>query len=146
MGDVQGVWALSLPWGAEDMFAAPAAEASDGAYDVLIVSGASKLALLGLLLVFDAGGHVNHPAVTYVKASAFEISPGTSDDGGGGYVAVDGELVATARRMRERDGEGEPGPGTWRMPYGETKVEVTAGGATVFAAVEGAGVAAANVA
>ena len=24
-GDVQGVWALSLPWGAEDMFAAPAA-------------------------------------------------------------------------------------------------------------------------
>ena len=80
------------------MFAAPAAEASDGAYDVLIVSGASKLALLGLLLVFDAGGHVNHPAVTYVKASAFEISPGTSDDGGGGYVAVDGELVATARR------------------------------------------------
>ena len=145
-GDVQGVWALSLPWGAEDMFAAPAAEASDGAYDVLIVSGASKLALLGLLLVFDAGGHVNHPAVTYVKASAFEISPGTSDDGGGGYVAVDGELVATARRTRERDGEGEPGPGTWRMPYGETKVEVTAGGATVFAAVEGAGVAAANVA
>ena len=102
-GDVQGVWALSLPWGAEDMHAAPAAEASDGAYDVLIVSGASKLALLGLLLVFDAGGHVNHPAVTYVKASAFEISPGTSDDGGGGYVAVDGELVATARRMRDRD-------------------------------------------
>ena len=88
------------------MFAAPAAEASDGAYDVLIVSGASKLALLGLLLVFDAGGHVNHPAVTYVKASAFEISPGTSDDGGGGYVAVDGELVATARRMREATGKG----------------------------------------
>ena len=97
-GDVQGVWALSLPWGAEDMFAAPAAKASGGAYDVLIVSGASKLALLGLLLVFDAGGHVNHPAVTYVKASAFEISPGTSDDGGGGYVAVDGSW------WRRRDG------------------------------------------
>ena len=32
------------------------------------------------------------------------------------------------------------------MPYGEIKVEVTAGGATMFAAVEGAGVAAANVA
>ena len=145
-GDVQGVWALSLPWGAEDMHAAPAAEASDGAYDVLIVSGASKLALLGLLLVFDAGGHVNHPAVTYVKASAFEISPGTSDDGGGGYVAVDGELVAAAKWERDGDRGGEPGPGTWRMPYGETKVEVMTGGATVFAAVEGKGVAAANVA
>ena len=44
------------------MHAAPAAEPSDGAYDVVVVRGTSRLAMLSLLLTFDAGGHVEHPA------------------------------------------------------------------------------------
>lgn len=138
-GDIRGVWALNVPWGAEDMHAAPAAEPSDGAYDVLVIRGASRLAMLGLLLTFDAGGHVDHPAVTYLKCSAFELTPGRSDGNGGGYVAVDGELVAAARdelaRESEKKTDHPPGsPATWRVPYGPTRVRVRAGGARVFAA------------
>jgi sphingosine kinase len=147
--DIRGVWALNVPWGAEDMHAAPAAEASDGAYDVIVVRGASRLAMLFLLLAFDAGGHVSHPAVTYLKCSAFELTPGSAQDGGGGYVAVDGELVATAREPSEVSEVSEisirdaseprapllPGsPASWRVPYGPTRVRVRAGGARVFAA------------
>ena len=147
--DIRGVWALNVPWGAEDMHAAPAAEASDGAYDVIVVRGASRLAMLFLLLAFDAGGHVSHPAVTYLKCSAFELTPGSAQDGGGGYVAADGELVATAREPSEVSEVSEisirdaseprapllPGsPASWRVPYGPTRVRVRAGGARVFAA------------
>ena len=89
------------------MHAAPGAKPGDGAYDLIIVSGATRLSLLGLLLVFDAGGHVGHPAVTYVKASEIELAPGASNTGRGGYVAVDGELVARADEEWERKrGEG----------------------------------------
>ena len=146
--DIRGVWALNVPWGAEDMHAAPAAEPSDGAYDVLVVRGTSRLAMLGLLLTFDAGGHVDHPAVTYLKCSAFELTPGRSDGNGGGYVAVDGELVAAARDpptkkassdASESETDHPPGsPATWRVPYGPTRVRVRAGGARVFAAGGGA--------
>lgn len=143
-GDIRGVWALNVPWGAEDMHAAPAAEPSDGAYDVLVIRGTSRLAMLGLLLTFDAGGHVDHPAVTYLKCSAFELTPGRSDGNRGGYVAVDGELVAEARDSLkkktssdafESETDHPPGsPATWRVPYGPTRVRVRAGGARVFAA------------
>jgi sphingosine kinase len=145
--DIRGVWALNVPWGAEDMHAAPAAGPSDGTYDVLVVRGTSRLAMLGLLLTFDAGGHVDHPAVTYLKCSAFELTPGRSDGNGGGYVAVDGELVAAARdppRENEKKPSSDafesetdhpPGsPATWRVPYGPTRVRVRGGGARVFAA------------
>ena len=143
-GDIRGVWALNVPWGAEDMHAAPAAEPSDGAYDLLVIRGTSRLAMLGLLLTFDAGGHVDHPAVTYLKCSAFELTPGRSDGNRGGYVAVDGELVAEARDSLknttssdafESETDHPPGsPATWRVPYGPTRVRVRAGGARVFAA------------
>ena len=142
--DIRGVWALNVPWGAEDAHAAPAAAASDGAYDVIVVRGASRMAMLGLLLTFDAGGHVEHPAVTYLKCAEFELTPGRSTDGKGGYVAVDGELVATATaesteastRERAAAASGIPAgsPATWRVPYGPTRVRVRAGGARVFAA------------
>jgi hypothetical protein len=87
--------------------------------------------------------------VTYLKCSAFELTPGSAMDGGGGYVAVDGELVATARETSNaevsdvsvRDAS-EPksvsllpgSPASWRVPYGPTRVRVRAGGARVFAA------------
>lgn len=106
-GDVTGVWALNVTWGAEDMHAAPGAEAGDGAYDVLIISGATRWSLLGLLLVFDAGGHVGHPAVTYIKAAEFELDPGPSNTGRGGYVAVDGELVALSDEEKRKKAKKE---------------------------------------
>uniref|UniRef100_A0A7S0SY97 YegS/DAGK C-terminal domain-containing protein n=2 Tax=Mantoniella antarctica TaxID=81844 RepID=A0A7S0SY97_9CHLO len=94
--DIQGLWALNVTWGAEDMHAAPGAKPGDGAYDIVVISGASRLSLLGLLLIFDGGGHVSHPAVTYIKASEFELDPGQSNTSAGGYLAVDGELIARA--------------------------------------------------
>ena len=97
--DVQGVWALNLPWAAEDMFAAPAAQCSDGAFDLLVFKGHSRLSLLLNLLKLDAGRHVPHSRVTYVKASELEVVPGASSTGQGGYIAVDGELVARAREV-----------------------------------------------
>ena len=44
-----------LAWGGEDACAAPAANPSDGAFDIVLIRGASKLALLGLLLVGSGG-------------------------------------------------------------------------------------------
>ena len=97
--DVQGVWALNLPWAAEDMFAAPAAQCSDGAFDLLVFKGHSRLSLLLNLLKLDAGRHVPHSRVTHAKASELEVVPGASSTGQGGYIAVDGELVARAREV-----------------------------------------------
>jgi hypothetical protein len=139
----------SLPFKYTTCSATPGAKPGDGAYDVVIVSGATRLSLLGgavqvgtrsskapgfnprankvkprfqalcfqmqlvplrlgLLLVFDAGGHVSHPAVTYIKAAELELDPGHSNTGRGGYVAVDGELVA---RADEKPGAAGAGAG-----------------------------------
>jgi len=73
---VQGMWALNVVWGGEDACAAPAANPGDGAFDIVLIRGASKLSLLGLLLVFDSGGHVGHPAVTYIKVGWSRLTPG----------------------------------------------------------------------
>ena len=109
--DVQGVWALNLPWAAEDMFAAPAAQCSDGAFDLLVFKGHSRLSLLLNLLKLDAGRHVPHSRVTYVKASELEVVPGASSTGQGGYIAVDGELVARAREVNVGGAGGGGGGG-----------------------------------
>ena len=115
-GDVQGLWALNLPWGGEDMYAAPGAAPDDGCYDLLVIAGASRLSLLGLLLIFDGGAHCTHPAVTYVKASAFELDPGPSHTGKGGFIAVDGELVARADGKWGRTRRQARSPSHW-SPY-----------------------------
>ena len=157
--DVQGVWALNLPWAAEDMFAAPAAQCSDGAFDLLVFKGHSRLSLLLNLLKLDAGRHVPHSRVTYVKASELEVVPGASSTGQGGYIAVDGELVARAREVWAGgggeggggEGGGEGGGGAsavrmvtevdrnWRVPYGPMSLRVVRGSARVFGSSRGGG-------
>ena len=148
--DVQGVWALNLPWAAEDMFAAPAAQCSDGAFDLLVFKGHSRLSLLLNLLKLDAGRHVPHSRVTYVKASELEVVPGASSTGRGGYIAVDGELVARAREIGGGlGGDGSvPGGATtvvtesdrnWRVPYGPMSLRVVRGSARVFGSSRGGG-------
>ena len=150
--DVQGVWALNLPWAAEDMFAAPAAQCSDGAFDLLVFKGHSRLSLLLNLLKLDAGRHVPHSRVTYVKASELEVVPGASSTGQGGYIAVDGELVARAREVNVGGGGGGGGGGgssvvrmvtevdrNWRVPYGPMSLRVVRGSARVFGCSRGGG-------
>ena len=148
--DVQGVWALNLPWAAEDMFAAPAAQCSDGAFDLLVFKGHSRLSLLLNLLKLDAGRHVPHSRVTYVKASELEVVPGASSTGRGGYIAVDGELVARAREIGGGlggDGSVPAGATTvvtesdrnWRVPYGPMSLRVVRGSARVFGSSRGGG-------
>ena len=121
--DVQGVWALNLPWAAEDMFAAPAAQCSDGAFDLLVFKGHSRLSLLLNLLKLDAGRHVPHSRVTYVKASELEVVPArrprdradTSRWTGSWWRARGGgERGRGGRRRRRRRGWGGGGGGELR--------------------------------
>lgn len=151
---IRGVWALNVPWGAEDMHAAPGANTNDGAYDVIVIRATSRLQMLGLLLTFDSGGHTEHPAVTYLKCSEFCLTPGTSEDKKGGYLVVDGELVSSAngKSGKKRDTNLLPSnggstdnaatptvgsPDSWSVKYGPTKIKVHRGGGRVF--VAGAG-------
>lgn len=157
---IKGVFALNVPWATLAAHAAPGAAFHDGAFDVVVVKTASRLQMLRLLLSFELGGHTEHRAVTYLKCVEFELTPGVSDDGKGGYLVVDGELVS--RFGDEKKQEGNDGkkndskkllgnhqstesgitvkhgsPDSWRVRYGPTKMRVTKGGARVF--IAGAG-------
>jgi hypothetical protein len=97
--------------------------------------------------------------VTYVKASELEVVPGASSTGQGGYIAVDGELVARAREVWAGgggeggggEGGGEGGGGAsavrmvtevdrnWRVPYGPMSLRVVRGSARVFGSSRGGG-------
>ena len=83
-------WAMNLPWASYDIKAAPHAQLSDGAMDVLVVRrGVSKLELLSALLSCAKGEHLFLPSVEYYKVRSFRVEPLTSR----GILAVDGEPV-----------------------------------------------------
>jgi diacylglycerol kinase family enzyme len=134
----QTVWALNLPWASEDANAAPAAEADDGAFDVLVVhERATRLDWLGLLLAVDSGTHAAHPAVSYVKAEELVVVPGRVAEKGkkggragkaaAGCVSADGEVIARA------SGKGAP------ARYGGVRVRVRRGRTRAFVAEDGPG-------
>jgi sphingosine kinase len=146
-GDVLGLWALNVPWGTETTLAAPHAKFDDGSVDVVLVNVTNRKNMLKLLLDFDAGDHARNRAVRYIKAKSFEIYPGTaaaaagtaaaaaasvdpssethaSAPGGGGYIAVDGEVLAS-RRFR--------GAAAAPFPYGPFRCDVVRAACAVFA-------------
>lgn len=83
-------WAMNVTWATYDIKAAPDAQLSDGAMDVLVVRrGVSKLELLSALLKSAKGKHIFLPSVEYYKVCSFRLEPLTSR----GILAVDGEPV-----------------------------------------------------
>eukprot|EP00850_Spirogloea_muscicola_P016958 SM000141S00902 [mRNA] locus=s141:299365:302855:+ [translate_table: standard] len=90
------VWLQNTQWAATDMRAAPNAELSDGCLDVLIVQDCSRLQLLKLFLKIEAGDHVKSKFVQYFKIREAKFLPGNrlGSSGHGGYISVDGEVVA----------------------------------------------------
>ena len=83
-------WAMNVTWATYDIKAAPDAELSDGAMDVLVVRrGVSKLELLSALLKSAKGEHIFLPSVEYYKVCSFRLEPLTTR----GILAVDGEPV-----------------------------------------------------
>lgn len=84
------LWAMNVPWAAEDMNVTPYAQLNDGAMDVLIMrQGTSRLELLKALLRCGKGQHLSLPHMEYYKVSAFRLEPLTDK----GILVVDGEVV-----------------------------------------------------
>ncbi|KAL1076306.1 hypothetical protein V6Z11_D10G022700 [Gossypium hirsutum] len=95
-GPFVSVWLHNVPWGSEDVMAAPNAKFSDGYLDLIMVKGLPKLALLSMMSNMNDGSHVESPYVTYIKVKAFILEPGTrvEDPTKEGIIDSDGEVIA----------------------------------------------------
>ena len=83
-------WAMNVPWASHDLKAAPKANLSDGAIDVLLVRrGVSKRELLRVFFTIARGNHISLPNIEYYKVRCFRLEPLTNR----GIFAVDGEQV-----------------------------------------------------
>ena len=83
-------WAMNAPWATHNIKAAPDANLSDGAMDVLLVRrGISRWQLLWAFLKSSQGNHISLPDLEYYKVGCFRLEPLTSR----GILAVDGEQV-----------------------------------------------------
>ncbi|TYI59274.1 hypothetical protein E1A91_D10G024900v1 [Gossypium mustelinum] len=69
-GPFVSVWLHNVPWGSEDVMAAPNAKFSEGYLDLIMVKGLPKLALLSMMSNMNDGSHVESPYVTYIKVSS----------------------------------------------------------------------------
>ncbi|KAL3341126.1 hypothetical protein AABB24_025602 [Solanum stoloniferum] len=126
-GPFVSVWLHNVPWGGENIRAAPDAKFSDGYLDLVVIKDCPKLTLLSLMTELSKGGHVKSPHVLYLKVKAFVLEPGTQLDDGSkeGIIDVDGEVLAR-------------GKGTYKsnyktlMTYDKLHIKVDQGLATVF--------------
>ena len=83
-------WAMNAPWATHNIKAAPDANLSDGAMDVLVARrGISRWQLLWAFLKSSQGNHISLPDLEYYKVGCFRLEPLTSR----GILAVDGEQV-----------------------------------------------------
>jgi len=123
-GPFEGIWAMNLPWGAEDAMPAPGALPGDGCYDVVMFRDGDSLSIAAALLALENGGHVQHACVTIVKACEFVLVPGKPRRGNrAGLIVVDGELAAQRR------------PKSLKLPlsYSPLHVRVRQGAARILA-------------
>ena len=93
-GPLESVWALNVPYGGEDAYAAPGAIPDDGCFDLVVISGGNPLTVANSLIAMEEGAHVSHACVSMVKARAFVLEPGEPHTGDGGLLVLDGELAA----------------------------------------------------
>ncbi|PPS00723.1 hypothetical protein GOBAR_AA19943 [Gossypium barbadense] len=122
------VWLHNVPWGSEDVMAAPNAKFSDGYLDLIMVKGLPKLALLSMMSNMNDGSHVESPYVTYIKVKAFILEPGTrvEDATKEGIIDSDGEVIARGNVTYK--GNQKP-----LMAYDKVQITVDQGLATLFA-------------
>ncbi|XP_012091504.1 sphingosine kinase 2 isoform X3 [Jatropha curcas] len=69
-GPFVSIWLHNVPWGGEDIMAAPDAKFSDGYLDLILIKECPKLPLLKLMTEMSSGGHVKSPYVIYIKFDA----------------------------------------------------------------------------
>ncbi|XP_043808067.1 sphingosine kinase 1 isoform X2 [Manihot esculenta] len=129
-GPFVSIWLHNVPWGGEDVMAAPDAKFSDGYLDLILIGECPKLSLLTLLSELKTGGHVKSPYVIYLKVKAFVLEPGPRADEPmkEGIIDVDGEVLAR-------------GNGSYKcerptlMAYDKLQITVDPGLATLFTPV-----------
>ncbi|MBA0866080.1 hypothetical protein Goshw_017692 [Gossypium schwendimanii] len=129
-GPFVSIWLHNVPWGSEDVLAAPNAMFSDGYLDLIIVKDIPKLSLLSLLSKMNDGSHVHCPHVMYLKVKAFVLEPGAriDDPMKEGIIDSDGELLARGNVTYK-------GNVKCYMAYDKLQITVDQGLATLFAPV-----------
>lgn len=93
------IWLNNVPFTGEAMKSAPNAKFSDGYLDLIIMKDCPRWTLLNLLLKVQTGGHIKSKYVEYIKVKAFRLDPAGQygSDTQGGYIDVDGEILARGR-------------------------------------------------
>jgi len=93
------IWLNNVPFSNETVKPAPNAKFSDGCLDLIIMKDCPRWTLLNLLLKIQTGGHIKSKYVEYVKVKALRLDPGGQykSDVQGGYIDVDGEILARGR-------------------------------------------------
>ncbi|XVF87573.1 hypothetical protein PTKIN_Ptkin18bG0131100 [Pterospermum kingtungense] len=129
-GPFVSVWLHNVPWGGEDVMAAPNAKFSDGYLDLIIIKDCSKLSLLSLMTSMNDGSYIKSPHVMYLKAKAFVLEPGqrVEDLAKGGIIDSDGEVLARGN-ITYKCGQNA------LMAYNKLQITVDQGLATLFAPV-----------
>ncbi|XP_015578185.1 sphingosine kinase 1 isoform X2 [Ricinus communis] len=129
-GPFVSIWLHNVPWGGEDVMAAPDAKFSDGYLDLILIQQCPKLSLLALMTALNNGDHVKSPYVIYLKVKAFILEPGprTDDPTKGGIIDVDGEVLARGNGSYKCDQKS-------LMVYDKLHMMVDQGLATLFSPV-----------
>lgn len=129
-GPFVSIWLHNVPWGGEDVLAAPDAKFSDGYLDLIVMKDCPKLSLATLMGELNKGGHVRSPHVLYLKVKAFALEPGprADDPNKEGIIDVDGEVLARGRGTYKCDQKS-------LMAYDKLHIKVDQGLATVFSPI-----------
>ncbi|XP_009794880.1 sphingosine kinase 1 [Nicotiana tabacum] len=129
-GPFVSIWLHNVPWGGENVLAAPDAKFADGYLDLVVMKDCSKLSLLALMSDLNKGGHVRSPHVLYLKVKAFVLEPGprSDDPNKEGIIDADGEVLARGRGAYKSEQR-------TLMAYDKLHIEVDQGLATVFSPV-----------
>ncbi|XP_054777695.1 sphingosine kinase 1-like isoform X2 [Prosopis cineraria] len=129
-GPFISLWMHNVPWGTENLMAAPEAQFSDGYADLIIIKDCPRLPLLSVMSEMSNGRHVKSPYVIYLKVKALFLEPGSrvEEQEKGGIIDVDGEVLARGKGTYQCDRE-------TLMTYDQLQVIVDQGLATLFAPV-----------
>ncbi|PHT56019.1 hypothetical protein CQW23_04505 [Capsicum baccatum] len=129
-GPFLSIWLHNVPWGGEDILAAPDAKFSDGYLDLVVMKDCPKLSLAMLMSEMNKGGHVRSPHVLYLKVKAFALEPGprADDPNKEGIIDIDGEVLARGKGTYKCDQK-------TLMAYGKLHIKVDKGLATVFSPI-----------
>ncbi|KAK3188101.1 hypothetical protein Dsin_027662 [Dipteronia sinensis] len=129
-GPFISVWLHNVPWGSEDVMAAPDAKFSDGYLDLIVMKDSPRLSLLAMMSKLNNGDHIKSPYVEYLKVKAFALVPGPriEDPTEEGIIDSDGEVLARGKGTFMCDQK-------TLMTYNKLQITVDQGLATLFTPV-----------